>query len=184
MDCERTAEIARQEAERFERADRYLDRVATLTPTDWGRLDAVGAQLQARDPLAVWRRARRFARELSPSPALEGPMIVGHLGVEIARGLLHALDGDRGLPQLTQWLARLTLRGRPISPEARQTSARFGAQMRRLHDIAASQPGGAGAAVVCLGAGLLALHAGDKRSHGATGGIYALVEPFIPFASL
>ena len=80
MDSQQTAqEIAREAAARLERVDRYLDRVAALSATDWGRLDAVGTRLQGNDPLTRWRRARRFGVESSVFPWLERPVTFAYL---------------------------------------------------------------------------------------------------------
>ena len=169
-------EIAWQAAERFHRVDRYLDRDAALTAADWGRLDAAGQQLYARDPLARWRLARRFAQE-HVGPPLRAPFTVFILGMEVALQAVHALDGDRGL---THWFASFDDPARPRSAELE----RMGAQVRRLYEIAATKPGGPGAAVACLGLGLMALHSGRAAAPDTVAGLYSTVEPVIPFASL
>jgi hypothetical protein len=179
MDSQQAAqEIAREAAERFERVDRYLDRVAALTPAEWGRLDAVGARLRGNDPLTRWRRARRFAAEGSVFAWMEWPATFAHLGFEVVGNVVHALDGDEAAARLLRRL--FPPDNLPRSPEAE----RMCAQMLRLREITDAQLGGRGAAMSVLMMGLLALHRGHFRSPDALARIYSLVEPVIPLASL
>jgi hypothetical protein len=179
MDSQQAAQaIGQRAAERFERVDRYLDRVAALTPADWGRLDAIGARQQGNDPLTRWRRARRFATEDSVFAWMEWPATFTHLGLEVVGNIVHALDGDEAFARLLRRL--FPPDGQPRSPEAE----RMGAQMLRLREIAGAQPGGAGTATSVLMTGLLALHRGAHQAPANIARMYSLVEPVIPFASL
>jgi hypothetical protein len=178
MDSEQAAQdIARQTAERFERVDRYLERVAALSATDWGRLDAAGQRFNARDLLARWRRARRFAGDGILPLAFHEAMAVAFFTADILKS---AVDGRDGEEAPTGWLTSLDAAAQPRSPEG----DRMIAQIRRLHEIAAAQPGGPGAALSCLGAGLVALHITHTLSTDPRTSLYSIVEPVIPLASL
>ncbi len=52
---------------------RFLDRIAALSPAEWGRLQAIAERQLAGDPVARWRRASRVAASVPwPSARLRG----------------------------------------------------------------------------------------------------------------
>jgi hypothetical protein len=161
--------------ERLDRVDRYLERVAALSPADWGRLDAAGQQLAASDPMAIWRRARRMSSmELMP-PAAEGLMTVFIAVSDLVGRLVHALGGSDP--------ARRTFAAHAGKPPNAEVDRMF-AQIQRLYDIADAQPGGRRDAVHALAEGMLALHTRQARTPKSFRRAYAPVEPVIPAASL
>jgi hypothetical protein len=108
-------------------------------------------------------------------------MTVVIFGMEVAAEVARLLDGERAV---ARWLGISDDPARPRRPE----SERMLAQVRRLHDIARAQPQGqdtcGGPAVVCLQLGLTALHTGHIRRTDPRTGLYSIVEPVIPLASL
>ena len=162
-------------AERFERADRYLERAAALSPAEWGRLDAAGQLLAVSDPMAMWRRARR-----ATSVGLVPPAVEGVLGVmDAVEDLVKRVASALGLGSAVERIAAAEPDG-ALDADAE----RMQAQYRRLDDIAAAQPGGARDAIHALSEGLFALHTRHLRTPKSFRRAYAAVEPVIPAASL
>lgn len=186
------------------RAARLLDRVAALTPEEWGRLEAIGQRESARDLVGrLWRAdaAGQTVGELAADAGAPRPLAVvldalvtgtafyAELGAELADALVAALRGER---------ARRT--PLPLVPHALATSDDPGAQrmtldVTRLRGLAATQPGGAEGALACLVAAVVMLDVADlaaeRRPGAAIAGVeaaarrwYAPVEPVIPYASL
>jgi hypothetical protein len=170
-----TAPIQSPTSARDARVDRYLARVATLSPRDWGELDAIGQRFAANDPLAWWERSRRMAAMAARYPAVEDFVSVVGFVVNGASDVARLI---RGGPERT-WRAR-TPRAPNASPEVRAFLARF----ETLQDTAASQPGGPGAAMHCLVIGLIALWMRDTLTPDGFARMYELVEPVIPATSL
>jgi hypothetical protein len=181
------------------RADRFLARVAALTPAEWGRLDAIGAEHVAQDAWGAVSRVRQTAALLDGLPAgpvlgaVFGGMTALFLAVDLARV---GVAGLLGVPRPAGWMRRPADRpeapaGAPLSPEA-AASRRVTARLQRLHDLAGAQPGGVGPSVAVLGMALVAagapdeagLRAPDGRPKAVLAALYAPVEPVIPFASL
>jgi hypothetical protein len=162
-------------AERFERADRYLERVAALSAAEWGRLDAAGQQLAVSDPMAAWRRARRATSVGIVPPAVESVMGVMSAVEDLVKRVASAL----GLGSVVERIAAADPDG-PLDADGE----RMQAQYRRLTEIASAQPGGARDAIHALSEGLLALHTRHLRTPKSFRRAYAPVEPVIPAASL
>jgi hypothetical protein len=156
-------------------ADRFLARVAALSPREWGELDAIGDRFLASDPIALWRRARHFAALAARVPGIEDLVtVVGFVGLGVAEVLWAVGGGRRG-----RWLAPKRLP--PNAPaEARQLVGR----METLWDVASLQPGGPGPAAECLTVALLALWTRHLVPEEAFARVYSLVEPVIPARSL
>jgi hypothetical protein len=161
--------------DRFAQADRYLDRVAALSPAEWGRLDAAGQQLVATDPMAAWRRARRATSTGLVPPAVEGALGVMDAIEEFVKRVAQALG-------LGGAVERIAPSGTDAPRDA--DAERMRVQFQRLDEIAAAQPGGARDAIHALSEGLLALHTRHLRSPKSFRRAYASVEPVIPAASL
>jgi len=169
-----TAPIQSPTSAREALADRYLARVATLSPRDWGELDAIGQRFAANDPLAWWERSRRMAALAAPFPAVEDLVSVVGFVVNGASDVARLI---RGAPERT-W--RVSRPAHDASPEVRAFLARF----ETLQDTAATQPGGPGAAMHCLVVGLIALWMRDTLTDDGFARMYELVEPVIPAKSL
>ena len=168
-----TAPVQSPTSAREARADRFLARVAALTPRQWGELDAIGQRFEAADPLAWWERSRRLAAFASRIPAAEDVLrVVGFVSMGIG-DLARAVTG-RGRPRFP----RPALRG--ATGEVRE----IGSRLESLWDVAATQPGGPGASITCLALGLLALWMRDHLSADGFAELYGLVEPVIPAASV
>jgi len=169
-----TAPIQTPTSAREARVDRFLARVSALTPRQWGELDAIGQRFEASDPIAWWERASRLAAFASRAPLAEDLLrVVGFVGVGIG-DLARSLLGGRGRPRYTRPVVHA------MSGEARQVASR----LETLWDVAATQPGGAGASLGCLVLALLALWLRDYLPAEGFAQLYGLVEPVIPAASL
>jgi hypothetical protein len=158
-------------------ADRFLARVAALTPEQWGRLDAIGQRDAAGDPVARWRRARRVAAVAVETPWLESVVtavaLTGEVAMDVAGALRDAWRPPAPAP------SRVALRRQP-TPESRA----LGERLETLRDTARARAGGQGDAGRVLTWGLLALW---QRPHVAPETFarqYELVEPVIPIRSL
>lgn len=157
------------------RVDRYLARVAALTPRQWGELDAIGQRVEASDPIAWWQRSRRMAALAGRFPGLEDAVSVFGfvaIGVEDVVRLVRGRSA-RG------WAIR-----RPLPASASPETRRFAARFETLADTAGAQPGGPGAAMHCLTLGLLAVWMRDALTPDGFARLYELVEPVIPSSSL
>jgi hypothetical protein len=164
--------------ERLAVADRFLDRVAALTPAQWGQLDAIGQREMAGDPLTRWRQARRGVPAVVPS-VLAPPMTAMLVGMGVVSDVSIELAARLGGTEL---LNRV-LPDEPAAPHDVDAERRR-AQLRRLFELAGAQPGGAGDALGCLLVGLAAFHVAYHRSRALFVQQYAPLEPVIPFASL
>jgi hypothetical protein len=168
-----TAPVQSPTSAREARTDRFLARVATLSPRQWGELDAIGQRFEGADPIAWWERARRISAFASKVPVLEDVMR-GVTFVAMGVGDLVQSLGGRRAPRYP----------RPVvshgSPEARQ----IGERLETLWDVASSQPGGAGPSIQCLALALLALWMRDYLTADGFAELYGLVEPVIPAASV
>ena len=173
--------------------DRFLARVAALTPAQWGTLDAIGQRAGAGDPVSRWRRTRRYlgaiesptARDVLAIVAAAGGMILD-LGATVERTIEQALLGraerrerwrqvsDR--MRVEQARVQRAARAREGSP----TATRIAWETARLMEIATAQPRGPGEAASVLAIGLLALRLRRRMTARAFAEMYELVESVIP----
>ena len=169
-----TAPVQSPTSAREARTDRFLARVAALSPRQWGELDAIGQRFEATDPIAWWERARRLSAFASKVPVLEDVMrVVGFVGMGVG-DLVQSLGSRRG-PRYP----------RPVIPStAGRESRQIGERLETLWDVASSQPGGAGPSLHCLALALIALWMRDYLTAEGFAEIYGLVEPVIPAASV
>lgn len=157
--------------------DRFLARVAALSPRQWGELDAIGQRFTASDPVAVWERAQLFAAFAGRAPVLEDVLtLVGFVGFGVAE--LFTI-GRRRKFRVDLPNGRLTRRP-DATPETRALLDRI----ETLMDVASHQAGGPRESTLALGLALAALWTRDHMPAAAFARIYALTEPVIPFASL
>ena len=172
--------------------DRFLARVAALTPTQWGILDAIGQRAEARDPVSRWRQIRRHLgvvpasvlRDVLAAAMTVGDYVVG-LGAEIegafASVVLGRRDARRRLAERVR-VERVALESAQQDLPALAPRVRW--EATRLAEIARAQPRGPGDALRCLSLALLALRFRSKTSPRGFAEMYELVEPVIPAASL
>ena len=155
--------------------DRFLARVARLTPAEWGRLDAIGERFLSGDPIARWRRAERLTTVAARVPQLARTLAVLGFGSELVRD---AIGGG----------ARADARGahRPADapPHAHALTRRTISDAQALWDAAEAQAGGRRTAYPCLVLALVALQLRDRMPAEAFTAWYELVEPVIPAASV
>jgi hypothetical protein len=158
-------------------AERFLDRVERLTPEEWGRLDAVGARLTGADPFAAWARVRRSTTLLAagrvPAPLATILAVV----METTSELVSTLRGR------ARWDA-FTLVVPDSSPRAPAPHDAEMAQLRRLRDVLALQPGRPGPATYCVLVVSIATLLHEHLSPDDFARLYAPVESVIPLASL
>jgi hypothetical protein len=178
--------------------DRYLARVAALTPAQWGTLDAIGQRFQAGDPIARWRRVRRYLAVLERAPVLRDLLTVvgfasgyvADVADRVSAEIEHALLGRPRT--LKRW--RALAEGAPVDPEAARLPWRDGRrspraermrwEVQRVTEIATAQPRGPGDAASCLLMGLIALRTRREIPTSAFTELYELVEPVIPAATI
>lgn len=153
-------------------ADRFLGRVAGLTPEEWGRLDAIAQREHAGDPLARWRHARRFVSG-DVGGALAATVIAGlSLVVDVAGSVLVAVS-----PSRARALAAPRAR-RPLRDVA------LDRRLATLRDTARARAGGEGDATHILIVALVALWERHRLPRETFVRWYELVEPVIPLDSL
>lgn len=165
------------------RAERFLARVAVLTPAQWGQLDAIGARELTPDVIGAIRRARTMTEmfEALPVPGsgrlvLDGIALLA-FAVDLGRAVVDVPRRALGRERTPAWLRR------PGSRAGAATLADLtGARLQRLYDLAAAQPGGVGPSQVLLSMALIA--AQTSKSEVDVRPLYGPVESFIPFASL
>ena len=172
--------ISQEHAVACARAERFLARVAALTPEEWGRLDAVGQRLGGRDVVSRVERAAWIGRMIAASlgrpeaaPVAAAFGLVAELAGDVV-GLVRPRRARRG------WPRRLP---RPEGIRSPEAEARF----RYFDRLWAAVPpvGGAPApALSALGPALVAIFMSTQRSGAAAMQLYAPVEPTIPFATL
>jgi hypothetical protein len=177
--------------------DRFLARVAALTPAEWGTLDAIGQRAGAGDPISRWRRARRYLGAIESPAARDALAVVGaaggwilDLGATVEQTIEQAFVGRRAQRERWRQLSDRTraeqarvqraARAREGSP----TASRIAWETARLVEIATAQPRGPGEATSVLAVGLLALRLRPRLTARAFAEMYELVEPVIPAASL
>jgi hypothetical protein len=174
----------------------YLTRAASLTPAEWGRLDAIGSHLAGVSPFALLDRARADGaswglRHLLPKPLATGAALAGRAAfwVAVAAMLARWALSDPG-----------SARAWPSAEESRRKIERWEAEhpelapmnkyIARLREISKAQPGRTAIrgwwsnAERVLSYGLLALFARGRSPAPVFEEAYALVEPVIPFRSL
>jgi hypothetical protein len=174
--------------------DAYLARVATLTPAEWGRLDAIGARLDGGTPFALLDRAYVDGAAHGLWNFLPRGVATGAaLGVRTA--FWTALGGMMAYYAITdpsgERLARLEANQRRHAEEleARHPDT-YGrtVSIRQLAAICAGARGGRSVLVSGAGKvlffGLLALQGRSSLSAPAFETAYALVEPVIPLRTL
>jgi hypothetical protein len=175
------------------RAERFLARVAALTPAEWGRLDAIGERMAAGDLLTRFERVgqlSRFMRSLRGAMHPTGKAALAVHSVELMAVVLTMLG------ELRDWLRddafdrqlwrRMSRRRAPAgsSPRMQRHVATTNDWFERLWTIAERQPG-AGMAIACLGNALVGIIASGGPMQGPmVEHFYGPVEPVIPFASL
>ena len=153
-------------------ADRFLARVAALTPAQWGELDAVGEREHAGDPVARWRAAGRS--QAAGPEWLRTTMTALAFGVDLVASVaLRFEPGRRLLPSATRLAGSLPPHRDPLLD-----------RLRALRETADAQPGGARQSLRVLTTGLMALWQRDDLMDDAFAHQYALVEAVIPLASL
>lgn len=158
--------------------DRFLARLAALSPRQWGELDAIGQRLHASDPITLWATARRLSAFTSKAPAFEDVSTVITF-VSMGLGRLANLGRRRPSRPERPYYATPHARSYPDS----ETRA-FAQRMDTLTDIQHHQPGGPGDAGACLWVAMSALWQRDHLTPEGFARLYAPVEPVIPFASL
>lgn len=171
--------------------DRFLSRVAALTPAQWGALDAIGQREGARDPVSRWKRARRQLAIVDAPVLRDALAIVGTIGgyaIDAADAVEWALSDaiwGRGAWR-RRASARLASGAAPAIPlnDDVLPSARFEWETRRLTEIALRQPRGPGDAAGPLALALVALRMLGRRNVRAFKEMYGSVESVIPAASL
>ena len=156
--------------------DRFLARVARLTPAEWGRLDAIGERHLSGDPIARWRRSARMTTVVARMPQLARSLAVLGFGTELVRD---ALRGDVALARIGE-----VRRPADAPPHAHAVTRRMIADAQALWDAAEAQPGGRRSAFPCLVLALVALQLRDRMPAEAFTAWYELVEPVIPAASV
>jgi hypothetical protein len=177
--------------------DRFLARVAALTPAQWGTLDAIGQRAGARDPISRWRLTRRHfgavpvpvLRDLMATVAMLGDYAIGAgVAVESAIESLvrpHATRRERWRRLAERARTEQTrLSAEPVPRDAPPFVARMRWEMARLLEIANAQPRGPGDALRCLVLGVMALRLRSRTTPSGFAEMYELVEPVIPAASL
>ena len=115
------------------RAERFLQRLAGLTPVEWGRLDAAADRLMADDPVARWQRARWEAAFAAPL-AIE-PLVVGAVFLLDA---VRDLAGRRDDP--LEFMRRVRA-GAAAVERQRPQAVRGASEFDRLLAIVSEQPG-------------------------------------------
>lgn len=177
--------------------DRFLARVAALTPAQWGTLDAIGQRAGARDPISRWRHVRRYLGAI-PQPALRDvAATIGMLGgyaIDAADAVEHTVETllGTGPRRRERWRAlaeraraeRVRREAQPVAADTPPLTARVRWELNRLTEIAGAQPRGPGDALWCLGLGLMALRGRVGMTPDGFAEMYELVEPVIPAASL
>ena len=154
-------------------ADRFLARVAALTPAEWGRLDAIAQRETAGDPIARWRRIRRVTGLGSEPEWLQAGLAALVFGLEMVQSVATLVRGDRLLPAPRAGADHLTAEARALDE-----------RVRALWDTAQAQPGGQREATRVLTMALVALWSRALLSPAAFARQYELVEPVIPIRSL
>lgn len=175
--------------------DAYLARAATLTPADWGRLEALGSRLADGTPFGWLDRARLDGAvyglwNVVPRSVATGAALAVRAAFRGTVGILTALN------ELTDPTGeRMRRRVAALSEQAKQREAGHpeAAQSRedysRLAAIA-REPGRLGPAWLGTNAGralrfgLIALRNRPRLSASAFETAYAPVEPVIPFRTL
>lgn len=162
--------------------DRFLARVAALTPAQWGELDAIGQRMQGGGPAARWRRARRESAVAASMPLARDIFTVVQLAVDAALDLEDVIFGPPRRRARVAPTRRPT--PRPASPSTPPALQRFLRASSELAELALAQPGGPGAAMECLSIALRAVWMRPTLPAAAFAEMYAPVEPVIPAASL
>ena len=160
-----------------QRAERFLQRLAGLTPAEWGRLDAAADRLMADDPIARWQRARWEAAFAAPL-AIE-PLVVGTVFLlDVARDIAGRRDDPREL------MRRLRAGADAVGqrhPEAAQTASQFD----RLVSIVTEQPAaGASHVLSVVLHGFVAVRMEGVLSARICRRMYAPLQPVIPLDTL
>ncbi len=171
------------------RIERFVDRVAALTPSDWGQLDAIGDRLLADDPLARLERARVTAGLMSmgyfPESAMLALVLIGGAAIEIVN-LFRGRRPKRGWPPRS--------RSRQTTPEAVQLDRLLelilvnatpvqGARAGATASDASRPPNTIGAALVLLNAAA-AIVLDSVLSPEAFARAYGPIAPVISLDSL
>jgi hypothetical protein len=175
----------------------YLARAATLTPADWGRLDAIGARLANDSPFGLLARAQidgavnglwnYVPRTVATGSALAvRALFWATVRVMVVSNELTDPTHER-LRQRAEDQRRQFEALKAKHPEVAQNSK----DITDLSAICAGQPGGSGGipglhtnAGRALYFGLLALRSRSRLSASAFETVYMLVDPVIPFRTL
>ena len=176
--------------------DRFLTRVAALTPAQWGTLDAIGQRFQGGDPIARWTRMRRLLAAFDDVPALRDVLtavgVVGGLALGAVASVERALAAgtrDRAARRhtwrrLADRAASEATRRRAMESAESPLGARVRWERERLVAIAVAQPRGPGAAMPCLMLALTALRLRRALTPRAFSEMYELVDGVIPSGSI
>lgn len=173
------------------RAERFLARVAALTPEEWGRLDAIAQRQYAGDLLTRLERVQRTAR-MSDAAWRQVPR--SREAVVVMRSTQLLLVTTSIVRELRDWVLRHEREpwrwpprmrdGATASPQTQRILAALETWTDRLMTVAAAQPGGLGLATSLLCMALSVLLSGGPELMPLAAEIYEPVEPVIPFASL
>lgn len=158
-----------------DRAERFVQRVAGLSPAEWGRLDAAADMMMAGDPITRWRRARWRAAMTASSPfeLLAIPvLLMADLGRDVA-GMGEAELGRR-------LLRNLPGPGAGDVPGERRVLE----QIHRLVAIAMEQPGASSRTLELLLQAIVSIGLEGVYSERVRRRMYAPVEAVIPYSTL
>jgi antitoxin component of MazEF toxin-antitoxin module len=184
-----------------QRAEVFLTRVASLTPAEWGLLDAAAARLKGGGLLTRWTRARRvgaamgydpWIRAITTPAAFMGAALldagfavrrVYHTGGSIGDAKSVRQRVEDALRQYERMTQQQTERSRPTTTGFDAT--RVHAHFERLTAVAKEQPGHLlGDAADCLFAALYGVLMRPNLMADAFDELYRPVESTIPAASL
>ena len=184
-----------------QRAEVFLTRVASLTPAQWGRLDAAAARLKGGGLLTRWTRARRagaamgyepWIRAITTPAAFMGEALLDagfalrrayHTAESIGEAKSARQRVEDALRQYERMTQQKTERSRPTTTGF--DAARVHAHFERLTAVARAQPGHLlGDASDCLFAALYGVLMRPNLMADAFDELYSPVEPTIPAASL
>jgi hypothetical protein len=173
------------------RAERFLARVAALTPAEWGRLDAIAQRRSAGDLLTRLERVQRTARMAGgmwPKETRSREAVVWKRTMQLLAVTFTAVRELRDWVTLRErkpWQRPPRLsRSAAGSPQSRRMLSAMEEWSERLLDLAEAQPGGPGLAACSLYLALSAMLCGGPSTMQLLADFYAPVEPVIPFASL